>query len=623
MRLPAAGIVSSSKHFVYMEPDSDNKSPLANDSRRVAHLIAPRAVDTSVRGVMRALSPAERLAYYALLLSLALSAFFIVASVNEKVTSEVPTQGGSLVEGAVGTPRFVNPLLASSGPDSDLAMLIYSGLVRPTFDGGYVPDLAESYDISDDGTVYTFKLREGLTFHDGTPVTSADILFTVAMAQNPDVKSVRRADWDGVRVNAPDERTVVFTLPHAYAPFLENARMGILPKHIWESVPAEEFPFSSLNTHPVGSGPYRVAEIALDATGAPKEYSLRAFANFALGAPHVRALTYRTFANAQALVAAYEDGEIESFVADSPKNLSRDIVESGKMRRLALARVFGVFFNQNHATILAKAEVRAALEAAVDTDAIIESVLGGYGVKPTGPVPPGLLSIQPDTNTPRGADAARAILEKNGWKWTAASSTKESADGPPLSAESGKWTKGAESLAMTLATTDTEELVATAHAVASYWEAVGIPATVRVYPLTEFNQSILRPRAYDAILFGEVVGRSLDLFAFWHSSQRNDPGLNLALYTSAAADKSLAAARAATDPATRETHLREFVATIRSDSPAIFLYSPEIGYVLPSHIKGVELGTLTAPSDRFASIHAWYRDTERVWNVFNKRDKQL
>lgn len=589
-----------------MESDSDTTTPL--DTPLSADPIATHTEKPGVRGLLRTFSPAERLLLYVLTFVACLSAFILIGAANESVTTEVPTQGGALVEGAVGTPRFVNPLLAASQPDSDLTALIYSGLVRANPKGGFVPDLAETYEISSDGTTYTFHLREGLSFHDGTPLTANDVRFTVEMAQNPEVKSTRRADWEGVHVDTPDERTVVFTLPHAYAPFLENTRMGILPKHLWEREPAEEFPFSTLNTHPIGSGPYRVHDLKLDATGAPEEYSLRAFTDFALGTPHLRTLTYRTYPNVEALVAAYEEGDVSSFVADSPKNLARDVSEAGAMNRLALARVFGVFFNQNHAAVLAKPEVRAALDAAIDKHAIIESVLGGFGESLDSPIPPGFLDMTiSTTTTERGVEAARAILTRNGWTFSTASSTD------------GEWRKGKETITMNLATADTEELVATANAIAEAWKAAGIPTTVQVYPLTEFNQTILRPRAFDAILFGEVVGRSLDLFAFWHSSQRNDPGLNLALYTSAAADKSLAQARAETDAAKRAEFLREFATTLAADRPAIFLYAPEIGYIIPSRVKGVELGTLTTPSDRFAAVHAWYRDTERVWNVFKTR----
>lgn len=565
----------------------------------------PRLFGTLHR-LLRAFSPAERLILYGLSLLLGVSAFVLLANVNASVSTEVPARGGVLVEGAVGTPRFVNPLLAASQPDQDLTMLVYSGLLRAEEDGGYVPDLASAYEISEDGTTYTFHLREGLSFHDGEPLTAADVLFTIALAQDPETKSPRRADWEGVSASAPDERTLVFTLPHAYAPFRENATLGIVPKHVWENVPAEEFPFSSLNTHPIGSGPYRVEKATFDATGAPTEYVLESFRGFALGSPYLTRIIYRAFANMDELLAAYEGGDVESFVADSPKTLARNIQE-GDLMRLDLARVFGVFLNQNHAAILAKPEVRAALDAAIEKERIIEHVLGGYGTVLAGPIPPGLLEISEATSTPitNHAAAARAILERNGWKFSTASSSE------------GAWTKGKETLSITLATADTEELAATAEKIAENWRAAGIGASVQVYPLSEFQTSILRPRAYDAVLFGEVVGRSLDLFAFWHSSQRNDPGLNLALYTSAAADKTLASARAETDAEKRDGFLREFLTAIDKDMPAVFLYSPQLAYVVPGRIQGIGAGTLTTASDRFLSVHEWYRDTERVWNIFS------
>lgn len=585
-----------------IEPDIYSEDPVP-----VAELIREREPKQGFRGILRTFSPSERLLLYTLILTLFLSGLVLLAAFNTKVSTEVPTQGGSLIEGAVGTPRFVNPLLAVSQVDNDMTALVYSGLVRADGNGGFIPDIAETYEISEDGTVYTFHLRQGLTFHDGSPLSADDVLFTVAMAQHPDVKSPRRADWEGVRAEAPDPQTVIFTLPHAYAPFLENARMGILPKKLWESVPSEEFPFSSLNTHPIGSGPYRVNDMHLDETGAPDSYELRAFKDFALGTPHIRKITYRTFANIENLIAAYEDGSIDSFVADSPKSLARSITESGEMQTVPLARVFGVFFNQNHAAILAKAEVRAALDAAIDKDAVIQEVLGGFGTALDGPIPPGLLTTAQSTSTrPQGTEVARDILTRNGWKFSTASTSE------------GVWTKGTETLTMTLATADTEELAATAEAVAASWRAAGIPTTVQVYPLTEFNQTILRPRSFDAILFGEVVGRSLDLFAFWHSSQRNDPGLNLALYTSSDADRLLASSRASIDSQKRAEFLREFLETLAADRPAVFLYSPSLAYVVPERIKGIKLETLALPSDRFASVYAWYRDTERVWNVFNK-----
>jgi peptide/nickel transport system substrate-binding protein len=557
--------------------------------------------------LMRAFTPVQRMLLYAFTILLALSAFVLIAQANNLISVQIPAPGGSFVEGAVGTPRFVNPLLAASQTDLDLTTLIYSGLVREEKDGTFTPDLAESVDISPDGTTYTFKLRDGLTFHDGDPLTAEDVIFTITLAQNPEAKSTRRADWEGVSVKATDERTIVFTLPAPYAPFLENATTGILPKHLWESVPVAEFQFAPLNTHPIGSGAYRIKDVVTDSTGAPTEYELVSFRRFALGEANITHITYRIYLNDEQLRAAFEEGDIDSFVAASPKTLSRNAADQANLIRIPLSRVFGVFLNQNHATLLANASVRQALNAAIDKPKIINDILGGYGTPLEAPIPPGLMppsasSTEPTEAPPTDhAQAARDILAAGGWKFDEASQS---------------WTRDKATLSLKLATADTEELVATARAIADAWNAAGIKTDVEVYALSEFNQTVLRPRAYDAILFGEVVGRSLDLYAFWHSSQRNDPGLNLSLYTNASADKALTDARAQTDSTLRQESYRQFLAAVREDMPAVFLYSPDVVYLVPKHLHGIDIGTVTTPSERFLDVHKWYRDTERVWDFF-------
>src|SRR3989344_5133832 len=568
-----------------------------------------------LNSLLREFTPVQRMMLYGFTILMGLSAFVLLAKANDLISVEIPAPGGSLVEGSVGTPRFMNPLLAASQSDQDLTTLIYSGLLREQKDGSFTPDLASDYDISADGTVYTFHLKPDLAFHDGKPLTADDILFTISLAQNPDVKSTRRADWEGVVVKAPDTGTIVFTLPHAYAPFLENTTMGILPKHVWQSVPAQEFPFSPSNTHPVGSGPYRIKDVKTDTTGAPTEYRLVPFNGFVLGTANITHITYRVYASEDALMSAVEGGDIDSFVSSSPKDLPRTAADDANLIRVPLTRVFGIFLNQNHASVLANAAVRAALDAAVDKRKIVSDILGGYGSTLDGPIPPGLFS---DTSTSASstetdadhAQAARDILTKGGWKFSANATSTDAA--PPA----GRWIKDKTTLSITLATADTDELVATAHAVADAWRAAGIQTQVQIYPLQELNSTVLRPRAYDAVLFGEVVGRSLDVYAFWHSSQRNDPGLNLALYANAVADKALADARAETDPTKRQQSYLTFLEAVRKDKPAVFLYSPDIVYLVPTHVQGIDIGTITTPSERFPDVYEWYRDTERVWDIF-------
>lgn len=561
--------------------------------------------------LFKSLRPGERLLLYALSTLLALSVLLLIANINREATTSVPSRGGSVVEGLIGPVRFINPILAVSQTDNDVAGLVFSGLTRSLPQGEVTPDLATSYEISEDGKTYTFTLRDDVTFHDGKPVTAADVVFTIQMAQQGDIKSPRRADWEGVSVTSPDEKTVVFKLPNAYAPFLENTTLGILPKHIWQDTPPEEFSFSPLNTHPVGSGPFYLKKTEADRTGAITKLQLSSFSDYALGAPHLRKIIFNLYPNEDALLGAYRSGAIEAFVGVTPAKVTVDDSDS-VLLRATLPRIFGVFFNQNHAPVLADPAVRLALEQAVDTRTLIYDVLGGYGTTLSNPIPPGILpdSAPPTETTPEEVtdawiETAQATLTKGGWS---------------LDETSGVWKKKKVALAFSLATADAPELVKTAEVVAERWRRIGADVSVHVYPLSELNNTVIRPRAYDALLFGEVIGKALDLFAFWHSSQRNDPGLNLALYTNTRADAILAEARATVEREDREELYRSFAAIVEKDRPAVFLYAPQFIYVTPKRLRGVALGVVTTPSERFAQVHTWYIDTERVWNIFTQSE---
>ncbi|MDP3965664.1 MAG: ABC transporter substrate-binding protein [bacterium] len=572
---------------------------------------------SKLEGLLRSFSPAERLLLYILSATLALSALALLSGANSAVSVLQPAYGGSYTEGIVEPPRFINPVLSLSQSDEDLTQLVYSGLMRAlpdpvsgeSFKAGdsVIPDIAESYNISPDGTTYTFTLRQNAKFHDGTPLTSEDVLFTIQTIQKPEIKSPRRADWEGVAVSAPDPRTVIFQLQHAYAPFLENTIIGILPKHLWSSVSAEEFPFNPLNTHPVGSGPYKVSEFQTDSTGAATSYALESFDTFTLGVPYLKKINFLFYPNEDALIKAFNDGKVTGLASVTPTGLSSINLDDSTVMRIPLPRVFGIFFNQSHAPVLADASVRAALNMAIDKDAIVNSVLKGYGVALSGPIPPGVLknpapadSALPFTAAER-ITKAREILTKGGWIFDT---------------KAGVWKKKKQVLSLSLATSDAPELSATAEHIAGFWKAIDVEVTVKIYPLSELNTNVIRPRAYDAMLFGEVVGRSLDLFAFWHSSQRNDPGLNLAMYANTKTDALLANARVETSRGDREALYNSFSAVIVKDQPAVFLYAPEFIYVVPKTVRGIRLGALTTPSERFQNVYQWYRDTEHVWSFF-------
>ena len=546
---------------------------------------------------------------------LVVSAFGLLYLLNSTLLVTLPAHGGSLTEGVVGSPRFINPILAVSDADRDISMLVYSGLLRATPEGSYKTDLASSYTISPDGTVYTFTLRPNATFHDGTPVTADDVLFTISKAEDPALKSPERANWNGVTVDAPDPHTVRFTLQSPYAPFIQNLTVGILPKHLWQNVSAEEFPFSELNTNPVGSGPFRVTGITRTPAGIPTSYTLGTFKGYALGAPFLSSITLKLYPSESALADALKNGDVEAASGLSPESLVN--IPDLNVVRSPLNRVFGVFFNQNQSEVLRDSDVRRALDVAIDRNDLVQQVLGGYGTPLTGPVPPASLSslgesyasstYTPDANAL--ADAAK-ILANAGWV--------KGADGI-LAKTTGKGkTASTIELQFSLSTGNIPELRAAAEYLRRQWTALGASVDVKIFDQGDLSQNVIRPRKYDALLFGEVIGREFDLFAFWHSSQRNDPGLNIALYANGAADKLLEQMRTTSDSKTRASLYQQFLSELSADRPAIFLYAPDFVYSVPKDLQGLTLGFIETPSDRFLSVANWYRETDQVWPIFKQ-----
>lgn len=544
---------------------------------------------------IRAFSPGDRVIFYLLAGLVCIAAAAGLYALEQSLLVTVPAYGGTLTEGEVGSPRFINPLLAISDADRDLAVLAYAGLMGLSGKGLLEPVLAESYDVSPDGKIYTFILRKDAKFSDGTPVTSADVLYTVHKAQDSGLKSPEYANWSGVGAAATDSRTIRFTLAKPYAPFLSLTTLGILPAHLWQNISDEEFPFSTLEMKPVGAGPFVVGSVSRDASGLVQRITLEANAQYAPGRPYLNTIVLNFYPHAEDLVRAHANGAIES---------AYDIGAQGALTS-PYARVFGVFFNPSEKQIFARAEVRKALSLAIDRQAVVGTVLGGYARAVAGPVPPGSSIRQ--TSPPRNDDATGAaadVLKSAGWAYDSAARlwknivAKQSLD------------------TVTIRTSNVPELRSVASAVKASWEKLGIPVTIELYEPGDLSQNVIRPRKYEALLYGMVIGRNQDLYAFWHSQERNDPGLNISLYANKTVDALLEEARTSPDERTRMTDLQKIEDEIAADYPAAFMYSPDFTYSIPSDLFGVELPQMVTPSDRFANVAQWYRTTDKVWPIF-------
>ena len=542
------------------------------------------------------------------------SFLWFVQSVNQELKVTVPAHGGTLTEGIIGTPRLINPVLAISDADRDITELVYSGLIRKMPGGEIVPDLASSYEISNDGLSYTFTLKDDLTFHDGKPLTTDDVLFTIEKAQDQILKSPKRLNWEGVTVQKIDDKKIRFILKQPYSPFIENATIGILPKHIWKNINSEQMSLSDFNTNGVGSGPYKIESIKKDSSGIPSYYKLNSFKKFALGKPYIDTMVVRFYANEKELVQALKSGAVDNINAIDPE-YAKDISKDFQIITTPLPRIFGIFFNQNQSPALSDIAVRRALNNTINRKEIIDSVLYGYGVPAYSPIPKTGKDYVPVYQSSESIDQdkkiaeARASLEKAGWKWNEEKKVLEK-----------KNKKNIVPLSFSITTADTPELKAAAMLIKGQWEKLGANVEIRIFESGDLNQNIIRPRKYDALLFGEIIRQNSDPYAFWHSSQRNDPGLNIAMYANSSVDKLLEVARTTTDEKKRQESYRLFESEISSDVPAIFLYSPDFIYVLGKNLKGVDFAETTITSERFTVVYKWYLKTENVWKIFTKEE---
>lgn len=565
------------------------------------HLYTTRALpgEDFFNAIIARFSSFERALFAFLVLILCAGTIVAVAQIRTEVTIPVPADGGSITEGMVGSPRFINPVLAISDTDRDMTALVFTGLLRADPQRGLLPDLAKRYDISPDGTVYHFILRDDAYFHDGYPVTADDVIFTIGLVQDSNLKSPKRADWDGVKVEKLNDRELTITLPKPFAPFLENTTLGIVPKHLWEGLTSQQIPFSELNTNPVGAGPFKVSRISKNSDGIPTTYRLVRHRLYTLGAPHISSFTVTFFTRTDDLAQAWYSGTIDLASALSPTSYQRPLAYT--LQRGTFPRLFAVFFNQDHNTVLRDHAVRSALNKTIDKQGLIDAALSGYATAIDTPVITS--GMRTETVPAPDIEGAAALLAKDGWD---------------RNETTGLWEKNGAHIAFSLATANVPELKRVADAVANDWRTFGIDVTVTVFEPGDLQQTIIRPRDYDALLFGEAVGREPDLYAFWHSSQREDPGLNVALYANKRVDEYLSQARATTDPKKRAELFKKFETEIKADVPAVFLYTPDLLYGVTDGIYGVTLDTVSSQSERFGNVQQWYRHTERVWEFLSR-----
>lgn len=512
----------------------------------------------------------------------------------------LPKDGGSYSEAVVGQPAYINPILAQSDVDRDLARLVYSGLFRYDQNFNPVPDLADHYEMSEDQKVYTVYLRQNLKWQNGNDLLADDIVYTYETVKDSGYNSPLRTNYAYVNVERVDDHTVKFSLTQPSSLFLSSLTLGILPAHLWSDLNPSSFRLAEYNTKPIGSGPYSFKELSKDKSGILKTYTLAANGQYYGTKPHLSQITFRLYESFDSAIAAAQNNSVDG-VSYVPKGLKATLQknDSISIHSFHLPQYAAVFFNMKNGLFKNNKEVRQALATATNKEDILSQALDNDGMIVDGPILEGFPGYNKDLKKYNFNIAqAREILENAGWKFPEGKTIRQ---------------KNNLDFKFSITTVDQPEYTKTAELLKKSWEDIGASVEIKTVSAANVDKDVIKPRNYDVFLYGEILGYDPDPFPFWHSSQSTVSGLNLSNYYNKDVDKILEDARKLTNQEEIAKKYSDFQNILAEDIPAIFLYSPSYDYGVNHRVKGITQERIAIPSDRFNGIEDWYIKTKLGW----------
>ena len=510
--------------------------------------------------------------------------------------------GGVYVEGVIGNISTLNPLLAASEPEQAVSRLLFSSLYNYDVTGALHTDLAESMTVKDD-KVYTIKLRNA-AWHDGKKLTAEDVVYTINLIKNPQVRSPLRVNWLDISARAIDDSTVEFMLPAVYAGFSHALTFPVIPKHILQSVSPSSMREADFSSNPVGSGPFAVKRVQTsESTSSTDVVRMEPNTKYYGAVSTLSRLELRAYGNESLLVKAVNSGEVSA-----ASGLSLSAADNIKSKQYSTKHWLlnkGVYLLMNNRSqTLQDARVRQALRYATDTSSI-RATVGDNVARLDTPILQSQIGQKLPAAPDYNLDKAKALLKEAGWTYN-----------------QGQW-KGKDGRPLAVAVTTSsgrDEYKKIVDALKQQWSKLGVDVQLREIDTssttTSFVQSVLQPRDYDALLYELELGADPDVFAYWHSSQASASGYNFANYSNRTVDNDLVGGRSRTNSALRAAKYIQFVNQWLNDAPAIGLYQSVGSYVLNNGASIVEpRGSLNTMNDRYADVTTWSTGRASVYKT--------
>lgn len=473
-----------------------------------------------------------------------------------------PAYGDTLVSAAIADAHNLIPWLAGDGASIAVASLLLNGLLGYDGDGELYGDLAERWQMSEDGLTLTFHLRDDVQWQDGTPFTADDVLFTYQTLIDPKTLTPYSESYKQVKsAEVLDPRTIRFTYDQPYCPALESWSLAIVPKHLLAEPLARGEDLSKLpfTRDPVGTGPYRLKEWK-----SQERIELVSNHDYFEGRPWIDRWVSRVIPDPATQFLQLKAGGIDE-MGLTPTQWTR------QTETAAFKGAFKKFkYPTNSYTYLgfnlkdprfADRRVRQAISHAIDRKEIVDGVLMGLGVPGASPYVPSTRWFNQKLEAyPYDPEKAGSLLAEAGWR---------DSDGD------GVLDKGGKPFAFELLTNNGNmERRKTAVIIQQRLEKIGIKMSVRELEWAALINDFIDKKKFEAIVLGWGIGLDPDQYDIWHSSKTGPKEFNFISYSNPEVDELLEQGRRRCDPDERKRIYDQLQEIMAEDQPILFLYVP-------------------------------------------------
>lgn len=488
--------------------------------------------------------------------------------------------GGTYTEATLGDVNSLNPLFASTSSEKTLSRLMFATLSTIDYSGHSSIGLAESIKPNEDGKIWTVKLRDGLKWSDGEPITSDDVIFTTELIKNPAVGSIYGSNLAKVKVEKNEKDEIIFNLPTAYSDFITALNFPIVPQHILGETDPQTLLENNFSNAPVTSGAFVFNAMQTNSSSADGEkiFYLSANPDYYKGKTMLNSFAIHTYNTKEDIINSLNAGLTSATAELSEAEVDKIASSQFILKNSSLNSGAFIFFNTSR-DVVKKNDMRTAIRQGININRIREAA------PDTAKLDYPLLESQIKlTNYP-------AIPEYN--FVAAKEKIAELSNG--------------ESLHIDIATINSGYLTNVAEAVKTELEKLGFEVIISAYEENQdFINNIISKRSYDILIYEIELGADPDLLPYYHSSQANMSGLNLSNYRNALADDLLLGARDTMNEELRIKKYESFLEYWVTDVPAIALYQPNLTYYYNKNVRTFsnDIKLVTA-LDRFSDINSW------------------